>query len=199
MNKKIRQLWHKLRANRRLSILIAGGILVLVLITAGIGLYFSGILVTESRAEEEPEEMAKARIAQTEQDGKLRDSASKEVASGNVSGAEKLYEDAIAKEAESTRKIELAIDQSEVLYAAGKYSEAIAVAKKAEGVSEQKFLIADWLARVYEDQKQYNLSAEYYRLAAKSAGSPQNQTGITSDMYEKEALRVLGLKKEANQ
>lgn len=193
MNKKIRQLWQRLRANRKMSVLIVSLIGVLVIAVVGVGLFVNGVF-TDEAGSTEPQEVVDKRVTLAEKDGKLRDAASAEAKKGDVDKVGQLYESAIKDEDEVIRKLQLSVDQSAVLYAAGKQKEAIEVATKASNLSDDTFLISDWLARVYEDQKEYDMAAAQYREAARWASSPQNQTGITKDMYEAEANRVLKLK-----
>ena len=80
-----------------------------------------------------------------------------------------------------------------MLYAAGKYKEAIDVAKEAEPLSDDKYLIADWLSRLYEDQRQFKEASEYYTLAGKWATSKMNKTRLNKAYYDRQAARVLAL------
>lgn len=144
----------------------------------------------EPQMQPEPAATVEARRLQADRDGHLRDTAAAEAQKGDVGKVDELYAQAIAGENTAARKIQLYVDQSGVLYAAGKYSEAFEAARQAEGLGGDQFLVADWLSRIYEDQKDYVTAAKYYRLAGQWAGSPQNQTGITKAMYDKEAERV---------
>src|ERR1700757_22089 len=119
-----------------------------------------------------------ARVRLAQRDGAVRDSAEQAIEQGNVARADDVYKQAIDAETDASRKVQLAIDQSGVLYAASKYDEAFKVAKNAEGISNDKYLIADWLSKIYEDQKQYKLAAQYYTLAGQWASSPTNKTHL---------------------
>jgi hypothetical protein len=88
------------------------------------------------------------------------------------------------------QKIKLAIDQSRLFYYAAKVDDAIRVAKDAENLGDDKFLIAFWLARVYEDQKQYKLAADYYMLAGKWATSDTNKTKLKKEYFDTQAART---------
>lgn len=176
----------------RMNVAIIAGVLV-VIMAIGIGglvWFLQTNRVNEPTAKTESEETVSARVKRADEDGKLRDNAAAEAQKGDIKKVEQLYAQAIASESDTIRKIQLYVDQSGVLYAAGKYPEALEVAKQAEGLSGDKFLAADWLSRIYEDQKDYTNAVKYYRLAGQWADSSQNQTGITKAMYDKEAERV---------
>jgi tetratricopeptide (TPR) repeat protein len=132
-------------------------------------------------------------VLQSRRDGAVRDAAEKALESGNSSQANDVYKSAIAGETDTPRKVQLYVDQSGVLYAAGRYDEAFAAAKQAEAITDDKFLIADWLSRIYEDQKQYAVAAQYYTLAGQWAKSPTNKTALTKGYYDGEAARVAAL------
>ncbi len=103
------------------------------------------------------------------------------------------YEQAIAAEPDSTRKVKLAIDQSLLLYNFGKYDEAVEVAKKAESYSSDKYYIADWLGRLYENGKKYADAATYYTLASSLASSPTNDTGFDKQYYATKVTEMKSL------
>lgn len=131
-----------------------------------------------------------ARLKQSEADDKLRQAAGKEIASKNAAAADKLYQDAIAAAATQERKAQLYIDLSAVYYGQGLYDQAFAAANKANDVNPDKYLLADWLSRLYEDRKDYPNAVKYYRLAGEWASSSQNKTGIPKATYNSEAERV---------
>lgn len=131
-----------------------------------------------------------ASVAQAQKDGNLRDNAEAEVKKGDTTKAAQLYSTAIADETDAVRKVQLYIDQSGVLYAAGKYPEAFTAAKQAETLTQDKFLVADWLSRLYEDQKDYKDAAAYYILAGQWATSPENKTALTKAYYDAQAARM---------
>lgn len=176
----------------RTKIAIVAGVVLFVVALGVIGLlwFLQNNRPKDPEAKTEPQATVDARVAQAEEDGKLRDTAAAEAEKGDIKKVGQLYAQAIASESDTIRKIQLYVDQSGVLYAAGKYTEAFEAAKQAEGLSSDKFLAADWLSRLYEDQKDYVNAAKYYRLAGQWASSPQNQTGITKAAYDKEAERV---------
>jgi tetratricopeptide (TPR) repeat protein len=144
----------------------------------------------EQKVTEDQQTKVEAAVAQAKQQGEVRTSAEAAVSKGNVDQANKIYADAIAREADAVRKIELYLDQSGVFYAAGQYKEAFAAAKKAESLTDDKFLVADWLSRLYEDQKDYKDAASYYRLAGTWATSPQNKTALTKAYYDAQAAQM---------
>jgi tetratricopeptide (TPR) repeat protein len=131
-----------------------------------------------------------ANVKQVKREGALRDSAQEAIVAGDLQKASDIYRAAIQAEADTTKKIKLYLDQSGVLYDAGKYAEAIAVAREAESLSDDKFLVADWLSRIYEDQRQYAKAADYYNLAAKWASSATNKARLNADYYKSQAARV---------
>lgn len=133
------------------------------------------------------------RIRQGERDAAIREDASQAAQNGDTEGVIKAYESAIDSEEETARKVQLYIDQSEVFYDVGGVENAIESAKKAETLTDDKYLIADWLSRVYEDQGRYQLAAEYYKLAGEWADSPTNKTGLDKAYYDAQAARVAGL------
>lgn len=112
---------------------------------------------------------------------------------GDTSNANEVFKEAIESEKDIEQKIRLYLDQSALLYSKGKTKEAIAVAKRAEPLSEDKFLVADWLARLYEDQKEYKLAEKYYRLAAEWAHSDTNRAAMSKEYYERRAVQVAAL------
>ncbi len=105
--------------------------------------------------------------------------------SGNEGQAGDIYEKEIDAETDPTKKVELAIDHSSMLYGAGKHDRALDVATEAEAYSEDKYLIADWLGRLYEARKMYGEARKYYELALKHVESPTNNNGYTKKHYDK--------------
>lgn len=142
---------------------------------------------------DEQKATVEANVKQSKKDGKLREEATESISNDDVSNAQKLYQDAVDAEKTAERKTLLYIDLSGILFAAGRYDEAFAIMEKADIVNDDKYLIADWLSRLYESRKNYAKAAEYYRLAAEWATSSQNKTGIDKEEYEAEAVRVAKL------
>ena len=134
-----------------------------------------------------------ALVALAERDKVTYDDAKAALQKGNITGAKQVYADAIKSETSTTQKIQIYIDESGLLYESGNVKEAISAAKSAEVLTEDKFLVADWLSRIYEDQKNYELAAEYYTLAGKWATSPTNLTGLDKKYYDDNASRVMAL------
>jgi tetratricopeptide (TPR) repeat protein len=134
-----------------------------------------------------------ASVKQAEQDGKLREEAAAKIKGNSTADANDLYQQAVDAAASAERKTRLYIDLSGVYYAAGKYQEAFDVMDKANDVNPDKFLIADWLSRLYEDQKNYAKAAEYYALASKWADSKQNITGLDKAYYDSKAAAMAAL------
>ncbi len=177
--------------------IIFAGIGAVVLVGAGIcaAVVLSRPIETVAGSVED-DAVAEARLAQVGVDGKLQDESAAALKKGNTAEAAQAYGMAIAQETDVTRKVQLLVDQSAVYYAANRYDEAITIAKQAEVLGEDKFVVADWLSRAYEDQGRYNEAARYYRLAGEWAASPQNQTGLKRQHFETEAARVETLEKQ---
>jgi len=115
------------------------------------------------------------------------------IENGNDKKAANIYEQAIAAEPDPTRKVQLAIDHSRLLYLQGKFDEALEVAKQAEGYSDDKYLISDWLARLYAGGKRYSDAASYYEKAGSLVGSPTNNGGYTKKYYDQQAANMRSL------
>lgn len=193
--KRFRERVANLAPRTKLVIALAGALLVVILISVLL-IFIAGQkkLNDESGMTAEEKAAHQKNMNETKRDGEIRDSAQKAIDEGNVTKANEVYQNAIASEQETVRKIQLSIDQSELLYNAGKVSEAFEVAKQAEKLSDDKYLIADWLSRIYEDQKQFKLAAEYYKLAGQWADSETNEAALTKNYYEREAARVAARK-----
>lgn len=116
--------------------------------------------------------------------------------SGDSKKAGNIYEQAIQAEPDPTKKVELAIDYSTTLNSAGKFDEALAVAKKAEAYSTDKYLITRWLALLNEFGKRYEESATYYEKTGDLISSPNNKGRYTKEFYLREAARVRALEKK---
>lgn len=192
--KRLKEQAANLSPRMRLVIVI-GAALVVVIVIAGILILLSGQnkLSDDSGFTEAQKQQRELRIQQSKRDGAILDSAKVAIDKGDTAQADEVYKTAIQSEQDTTRKIKLHIDQSGLLYGAGKVQEAIDAAKKAEGLSDDKYLVADWLSRIYEDQKQYKLAAEYYTLSGQWADSPNNLAKLTKSYYDGEATRVLAL------
>lgn len=134
-----------------------------------------------------------ASIKQAEKDGKLREEAAAKIKGNSTADANDLYQEAIDAEASAERKTRLYIDLSGVYYAAGKYKEAFDIMDKADEVNPDKFLLADWLSRLYEDQKNYLKAAEYYKLAGEWTTSKQNITALDKSYFEGKAAEMTKL------
>lgn len=134
-----------------------------------------------------------ADVRQRQREGEIRNRAERAVSEGNVAEMTEIYKNAINAEDDTIKKVQLYLDQSGVLYASGKYEEAIAVARQAEAIGTDQFLVADWLSRLYEDQKQYAKAVEYYKLAAKWAKSSTNKVSFNEAYYNSQAQRVAAL------
>ena len=190
--KQFKEQLEDLPTRTRIAVLIGGVILLLLFISCIL------ILISHQKplnddsnlsVNQRAQQVDDARQAQHESE--IRADAEQAIANGDMATADKIYDDVIQVETNIEQKLQLYIDHSNVLYTAGKYSEAIDVAKRAESVGDDKYLVADWLSRIYEDQKQYRLAADYYTLAGKWASSPMNKTQSNQEYYDRQALRVL--------
>lgn len=134
-----------------------------------------------------------ANVRQAQREGTIRDSAKEALNKGDLGRVTEIYKDAIDAESETAKKVQLYKDKSRVLYDAGRYEEAIAVAREGEAISDDKFLLADWLYQIYAHQRQYAKAAFYAKLAAEWVDSPMNKIGYDADFYNKEAQRMTKL------
>ena len=183
-------------------IVLAG--IVAVLVLAAIGALVAWVIMSapsrdEPQAKQSDVEKAERDAKQAESDGKLQETASKNIQAKNLANAEKLYQEAISGEATPERKTLLYIDLSGLYYKAGLFKEAFAAAERADQINPDKFLMADWLSRLYEDQENYAKAAEYYVLASKWATSPQNKTAIGKTYYEDKADEMTKLARGVKQ
>lgn len=185
---------------KRIILASIAGVLVLV----AIGAVIAWVIMSASSREEPQAQLSDIQKAerdtkQAEEDGKLQEAASKNIKSKNTADAEKAYQEAISAATTAERKTLLYIDLSGVYYKEGLIKEAFAIAEKANEANPDKFLIADWLSRLYEDQKNYPKAAEYYTLAGKWASSPQNKTAIDRAYYDGQASEMTRLTKGEKQ
>lgn len=190
--RKKQQFWTK---ERRIGTAIIGGVIAAVICVAIVVFVVGQQRNAEpGGATKEEREAAEASAKQAEADGALREKARSALLVNDTATAEKIYEDAANKAANDTQKVQLYIDLSAVYYAQKRYNEAFLAGKKAETMSSDRFLVADWLSRLYEDQKMYKEAAEQYEAASKQAASPQNVTGLNAAYYLRKAgeMRQLG-------
>lgn len=166
------------------SALIVVGILVMVLVGLNKGNAGDPDITSDQKAKRE------ANVKRSQRDSAVLDEATDAIEEGNTEKVNEVYATAIESEEDTARKIKLAIDQSRLFYYAAKVDDAIRVAKDAENLGDDKFLIAFWLARVYEDQKQYKLAADYYMLAGKWATSDTNKTKLKKEYFDTQAART---------
>ena len=193
-NKQTNTFW-----TRRNLLIVGGSAAVFILVAAAMIVW-----VLQPRQADDPSpaidaEKAAAEVRQAEADGKLRSDAASQIKDNKGSAAAQLYQQAVDAEQTATRKSQLYLDLSGVYYAAKQYQEAFDAAAKAEAVNPDKFLAADWLSRLYEDQKNYAKAAEYYRLAGEWAQSEQNMTALEKAYYDGKAAEMEKLAKEAVQ
>lgn len=148
---------------------------------------------TNSPATQEMKAASEAAVRAETSKGKLRDEAKKQLANNDTAKAEKVYQDAIASESEVNQKIQLYVDLANVYYDVGRQDEAIATAEKALKLSSDKYLASDWLARAYEDRKEYAKALEYLKTAKEFTRSPQNIAILDTAYYDSEIARVTKL------
>lgn len=149
----------------------------------------------DNRNKTQAEVRHQAFVSEVGKDNNLRKKANEQLAKNKNSNLDDVYMSEISKEPVAAQKVKLYLNQSSVLYTAAKYDEAIASAKKAETLQSDKFLVADWLSRIYEDRKDYKNAETYYKLAAVWASSMQNSTALDKSHFEQEAERVATLGK----
>lgn len=186
---------------KRIIVIVSVVVAILTVLVVGIGAMSwwatsNRSAPPESVATREERNQAATQARQATADGKLREEAAQAIKENNFEDAEKLYKEAVEAAATAERKTQLYVDLSAVYYAEGRYEEAFAAAKKADAINSDKFLMADWLSRLYEDRKEYEESAKYYKLAGEWADSNQNKTNLTKGYYNGEADRVLRLEAE---
>lgn len=193
MKKKIKRLKRWVREHTKG--LIIGGVVVALLAVGGYFAwhYAAGQLQPGEGelSEEEKREVAAFQQKKSE-DIAFRDEVNKALESDDASALGGVKEQ-IDQEAEAARKVELYVELSNVYFDQGMVDESLAAAKQAEEASEDKFLVADWLSRVYEYQHDYASAIRYYTMAAEHASSPQNYTGLDAEHFRGEAKRVQAL------
>lgn len=183
------------RAKMQITAGVGGGLVVLLLIV-----WLFMINQTPGTAEPTLSEAQKSErdrnVSQVQRDEAIRQSASDALKEGNGDRADKVYADAIKSEKDTARKVELYVDQSRLLLSSGKAEDAIKIARQAETQTSDKFIIADWLARLYEHQKQYALAIQYYSLASQNINSPNNVYMFDKKHYDAQIARVVALEKK---
>jgi tetratricopeptide (TPR) repeat protein len=171
------------------------GVTVFVLTAALMTLIVTSMLAQQLRSDGESYDFKNSDAATRKKDAvKAAQSATN---SGDSSKAGDIYEQAIEDEPDPTKKVELAISHSRMLRLAGKFDEAVEVAKRAESYSDDKFLIIDWLAQLHEKGKQYEEAAAYYKQAGTFADSPTNVGRYTKQFYDSEAARMEEMAKKS--
>lgn len=191
MGKRIERLRHLPQLTTKAKI----GIGLIIFVFAGaIAVFIASSIISQQIADSggiSKQEFA-AKTTQNRQRDAMNTSADA-IESGNDKKAANIYEQAIAAEPDPARKVQLAIDHSRLLYLQGKFDEALTIAKEAEGYSDDKYLISDWLARLYAGGKRYSEAANYYEKAASLAGSSTNTGGYTKKYYERQAASMRAL------
>ncbi len=175
-----------------LAVIVAMGLLILV-----VAIMNQKQPSTEPNITESQKARRDARVKQAQRDGVILDTAKKAIEQGDPTKAQEVYKTAIDSETDTARKVSLSLDQAGLLYDVGKVDDAIKIAKQAEVLSDDKFLVADWLSRLYEDQRQYGVAAQYYTLAGQWAKSLTNKTAQKKSYYDSQAARVSALVKKS--
>lgn len=174
----------------------AGAAVVIIAMVSVIAMLNNPKPTEELKISDEEAAARDARVKQSKIDGALRDDARAAIRSGDGETADELYTKAIAAEKDTERKVRLYIDQSALLYGTGSPEEAIKVALEAEAITDDKYLTADWLSRLYEDQKMYDKAIEYYNLAGEWADSPTNLAKLDKAYYDNQVKRVKKLEQK---
>lgn len=183
------------RQSRKTMIIIVAAVLAVLTVSA-IGLF---VFLKQVNGDEPLEPSAEIKAASEaavkleDNDGKLRAEAKEQIDKNDTQKADQVYQAAIASETEVNRKIQLYVDLANVYYDAGKQDEAIATAQRAFKLSSDKYLAADWLARAYEDRKEYASALEYLKIARDSTKSSQNVAILDVAYYDSEIARVTKL------
>ena len=197
MSKKKTKLWNRLsqRTKAVITASMGGGLVVVLLVVLLVLINRPGDNAEPILSEAQKSERDR-NVNQVQRDTAIRQSASDALKQGDVNRADQLYADAIKSEADTARKVQLYVDQSRLLLSSGKPEDAIKIAKQAESQTDDKFIIADWLARLYEDQKQYPAAIQYYTLASQSVNSPNNVYMFDKAHYDAQIARVTALGKK---
>lgn len=172
--------------------LLIGG--VILLFTGAIAVFIITTNLSKQLSNDGVENYKKLDAATRQRDATKAAQAA--IDSGDSKKAGEVYEQAIAAEPDPTKKVELAIDYSTTLNSAGKFDDALAVAKKAEAYSDDKYLIMRWLALLNEFGKRYEESATYYEKTSELTASPSNKGKYSKAFYVREAARVRALAKK---
>lgn len=141
------------------------------------------------------EEKRQATIKQAQDQAEIITEAQSAMERGDSDKVNAIYQAQLKETTDPTAKIKLLLDESRVYVYGGKYDKAIQVAKTAEPLSGDKYLVADWLSQTYYANKQYALAAQYYTLAGKSVASPNNTGGFTQAYYDQKAASMQSLVK----
>lgn len=188
MNKKIKRVKRWVREH---TIGLIIGVILAVGVIGGYYTwqYFVNQMPQEGELTEAEQQEVKAYQAKKDEEIEFRIGVSEALESGDEAAMQKV-EGQIAAEAEAARKVEMYVELSNIYFDQGKVAESLAAAKKAEDASGDKFLVADWLSRVYEYQHDYSKAIYYYDLAGKHAQSPQNSTRLDATYYENQVKRL---------
>ncbi|MDB5177324.1 MAG: hypothetical protein JWN75_992 [Candidatus Saccharibacteria bacterium] len=188
----MKRVWHlpELTTKARIGAIVATVVIIIIVLTFIITSTISRQL-TDSAGSAVQQDFTKKDTATRQNDA--RSSAATAIASGDDKTAATIYKRALDAEKDPTRKVKLAIDQSKLLSYAGKFDEAVDVAKSAEAYSDDKYLINDWLARLYAKGKRYSDAATYYEKAGELVASPTNAGRYEKKYYDDNAVTMKSL------
>ncbi|RYX79517.1 hypothetical protein EON76_02250 [bacterium] len=197
MSKKIKRERQQREFKNKMLLFAVGGVLIVTLV--GVIGYFA--YQSLQGRKDEPnvidQKAVDEAVSQAGKNGKLRDEAQAQIQKNDTAKAGEIYKTAIDAEAEVNKKIELYIDLANTYYSAGKLDDAIVAAKRAESLSSDKFLAADWLSRAYKVKKEYTTAIEYYTIAGNSVDSPQNVYKFDKAYYDEEIATVKKIEGES--
>jgi len=192
----MKRVWHlpELTTKAKIGAIVAVVVIVVVVVTFVITSAISRQLAGSTGSATQ-EDFTKKNTETRQQDA--RTSAAAAIASGDDKASASIYLQALAAEKDPTRKVKLAIDQSRLLSYANKFDEAVDVAKSAEAYSDDKYLINDWLARLYAKGQRYSDAATYYAKAGELVASPTNTGRYEKKYYNDKvaAMKSLAQKK----
>jgi hypothetical protein len=137
-----------------------------------------------------PEQRHQATIQQEQELANIITDAQTAMEHGDSAKVDSIYQSQIANTKDVVTKQKLILDQSRVYYFGSRYDKAIQIAKSAEGLTDDKFLVANWLSQVYMGTKHYGLAVQYYTLTGKWVSSPNNEGGFTKEYYDQKAIEA---------
>ncbi|MDB5184093.1 MAG: hypothetical protein JWO07_774 [Candidatus Saccharibacteria bacterium] len=197
-NKKRRGLLAvELSKKTKLIIAIAAAIVIVLGITITVLMILANDTKPTSQATGTLNEDQKRQLAgqQAQQLSDIDKSAQDAIDRGDENRVNDIYQSALQNESDPTMKTNLIIDESRLYLYARNTNKAITIAKTAESLLSDKFLIADWLSQLYLTAKQYDQASQYFTLAGKWAGSPNNAGGPDKATYDQKAFDAANMAK----